>query len=273
MPPAQLGRSALGFSPATSAVCRCSIEAPLANRKRPSRDCRCWAGTRLGPGVPAPRSQAQLLADLVAVKASLLELADEHARVLGRQLKTPVRRHRDRRARSAEASVARRAPRQLLEVVGEHPVDQLALRECHRSGACQGCAPRLAHRGRRRMPPRRSRPSPPYPRTARLRRRSPPSSTVKVTSRSQCVLRAGVLEPADAAPAARPSRRRASSAPPKPHAPGERDGVGLDLDPASHRPALGPVGGLGGPRPCPIRGPATRLATPSAPEGGTRARP
>jgi hypothetical protein len=36
MPPAQLGRSAIGFSPAKPAVCRCSIEAPLANRKRPS---------------------------------------------------------------------------------------------------------------------------------------------------------------------------------------------------------------------------------------------
>ena len=108
---------------------------------------------RAARGDAPARSQAQLLADLLAVKASLLELADEHAGVLGRQLRTPVRRHRNRRARPAEASVARRAARQLLEVVGEQPVDQLALRECHRCGACQGCAPRPAHRGRCRRPP------------------------------------------------------------------------------------------------------------------------
>ena len=254
MPPAQLGRSAIGFSPAKPAVCRCSIETAAfakaqaaagarLRRSLPgsvrSRDCRSWAGPRLGPGLPAPRSQAQLLADLGAVKASLLELTDEHAGVLGRQLKTPVGRHRNRRARTAEAPVARRAARQLLEVVGEQPADQRALRECHRSAACQGCAPRPARRGRRRMPPRRSRPSPPRPRPARLRRRSPPSGTVLVTSRSQCVLTAGALEPVDAAPAARPSHAAARRRRRRNRAHRGRGTASLSSPPAT--------GGVGGP--------------------------
>ena len=49
MPPAQLGRSAIGFSPAKPAVCRCSIEAPLANRKRPFPRLQELGGTTPWP--------------------------------------------------------------------------------------------------------------------------------------------------------------------------------------------------------------------------------
>ena len=155
--------------------------------------------------------------------------------------------------------------------------DQRALREGHRSGACHGCAPRPANRGRRRMPPRRSRPSPPAPTDCTPTETVAASSTVLVTSRSQSVLPDRRARPVDAAPAARPShaaarrRRRRNRA----HR-GERDGVGLNLDPASHRPALGPIGGGSGWPPArgPIRGRAGNpLCYSERPAGGTRARP
>jgi hypothetical protein len=169
--------------------------------------------------------------------------------------------------------VARRAARQLLEVVGEQPVDQLALGECHRSGACQGCAPRPARRGRRRMPPRRSRPSPPHPRPARLRRRSPLARSWSRAVRSACCepARSSRLVPRPLHD--RHTQPRVVGAVETARTAGSATAwVSISIPPATGR-RWGPSGGLGGPRPCPIRGPATRLATPSAPAGGTRARP
>lgn len=93
---------------------------------------------------------------------------------------------------------------------------------------------------------RRCCPSPPRP--ARLRRRSPPRSTVLVTNRPQCMLRAGALEAVDAALAPRPpcpvarSRRRRNRAPR-----GGRARVGLNIDPRQPSAAFAPVGGWANP--------------------------
>jgi hypothetical protein len=65
------------------------------------------------------------------------------------------------------------------------------------------------------------------------------SGTVLVTSRSQCVLRAGALEPVDAAPAARPSRAAARRRRRRNRAHRGRGTASLSSPPAT--------GGVGGP--------------------------
>ena len=246
MPPAQLGRSAIGFSPAQPAVCRCSIEAPLANRKRPSPRLQELGGTTPWPWsclhrAHRPSSSRIWSRSKPAFSSSRMSmpvcLADSSRRpCAGTVIVVPGPRKRRwlvaRRGSSSKSWVSsQRISVRFVSATG--PEHAKAARRARRTASAR------AGPGRRRRP-----------RTARLRRRSPPSSTVLVTSRSRCVLRAGALEPVDAAPAARPSRpaarrrRRRNRA----HR-GERDGVGLNLDPASHRPAFAPVGGLGGPCP------------------------